>query len=98
MLNLTPEQQATFDRVVGDDTIGYINITENGDSFRITPPEVNITDFNVRLMGNNPSDQLQPMALISINAIIKNQNQESRVGIQAAVSQRPFEQQDQITP
>lgn len=69
-------------------TGGAILMKEGTDNFYvITPPEIDITDFDVQVMRGN----IQPLALISIKATIKNQNQESTVSIQSAVSQRPFE-------
>lgn len=69
-------------------TGGAILMREGTDiPYAITPPEIDITEFNVQVMRGN----VQPLALISIKAIIKNQNQESIVAIQSAVSQRPFE-------
>jgi prepilin-type N-terminal cleavage/methylation domain-containing protein len=78
-------QLVIFDRGVDNNDYGFIRL--NGD--KITPPEINITNLSFTVMRGN----VQPLVLISIKATIKNQDQESVVAIQSAVSQRPFEQQ-----
>ncbi len=87
-------QRITFEKMIdGVTNYGYIQIKEGSSPYRITPPEIDIKNFDVQIMRGNT----QPLALISIKAEIHNQNQTSVIAIQSAVSQRPFES-DSTTP
>jgi prepilin-type N-terminal cleavage/methylation domain-containing protein len=87
-------QTITFEKTNDSDTnYGYIQIREGSNVYRITPPEIDIKNFDVQIMRGNS----QPLALISVKAEIHNQNQTSVIAIQSAVSQRPFESDSTAT-
>jgi prepilin-type N-terminal cleavage/methylation domain-containing protein len=82
-----------------DNQLGYIQMTEETSTGsisidEITPPEIDIENFNVDLFNTEG----QPLVILSIKAKMTNSKQDSIISLQTAVSQRPFEGGDESVP
>jgi prepilin-type N-terminal cleavage/methylation domain-containing protein len=58
------------------------------DPVDITPENFTVKDFELTIIGTDPSDGIQPMVAINLKGVVRNGQQESQLAVQTIVSQR----------